>query len=47
VLAHLSRENNTPERARTVVRQMLALQGLDGVDITVASPSEYGAPIEV
>ena len=47
VLAHLSHENNTPERARTVVCGMLARRGLDSVSVTVAPRQNCCDPIEV
>lgn len=47
VLAHLSQENNTPERAKSVVCSMLSRQGLDHVPVTVAPRSVCCAPIEV
>lgn len=47
VLAHLSQENNTPERARSVVCGMLSRRGLGHVCVTVAPRSECCAPIEV
>ena len=47
VLAHLSHENNTPERARTVVCGMLARRGLDNISVTVAPRQLCGTPIEV
>lgn len=47
VLAHLSQENNTPERARTVVCGMLARRGLDHVSVIVAPRQVCCAPIEV
>ena len=47
VLAHLSRENNTPERARTVVCGMLTRAGLAHVAVSVAPRQECAAPIEV
>lgn len=47
VLAHLSRENNTPERARNVVCDMLARRGFEHVSVTVAPCDHVAAPIEV
>ena len=47
VLAHLSRENNTPERARNVVCDMLARRGFDHISVTVAPCDHVAAPIEV
>lgn len=47
VLAHLSRENNTPERARTVVCGMLARAGLGLIAVSVAPRQDCAAPIEV
>lgn len=47
VLAHLSRENNTPERARNVVCNMLACRGFQDVSVTVAPCDRVAAPIEV
>ena len=47
ILAHLSQENNTPERARSVVRDTLCRQGFDHVTVTVAPRSVCSDPIEV
>lgn len=47
VLAHLSQENNTPERARSVVCGMLSRRGLGHVSVTVAPRLDCCAPIEV
>ncbi len=47
VLAHLSHENNTPERARTVVCGMLARRGLNSVSVTAAPRQNCCDPIEV
>ncbi len=47
VLAHLSQENNTPERARSVVCSMLSRQGLAHVSVTVAPRTTSCDPIEV
>lgn len=47
VLAHLSQENNTPERARSVVCSMLARRGFDQVSVTVAPRQMCCQPIEV
>lgn len=47
VLAHLSKENNTPERAHSVVCGMLSRRGFDHVSVTVAPRDRLGAPIEV
>ena len=41
MLAHLSRENNTPERARQTLERALA--GLDAA-VTVAPRSELSGP---
>ena len=46
ILAHLSQENNTPERARNVVCGMLARKGFDQVAVTVA-PRQASQPVEV
>lgn len=47
VLAHLSHENNTPERARSVVCGMLSRRGFDQVSVTVAPRQTCCQPIEV
>ncbi len=47
ILAHLSRENNTPERARSVVCDMLARRGFDHISVTVAPFDRPGTPLEV
>ena len=47
ILAHLSAENNTPERARQVVQAMLRRSGLDHVWLTVAPRCDCAAPVEV
>ena len=47
VLAHLSRENNTPERARSVVCDMLSRRGFWQVSVTVAPYQSCCHPIEV
>ena len=39
-LAHLSRENNTPEIAHSVTRAMLDRYGFEGVLLNVASPTD-------
>ena len=47
ILAHLSAENNTPERARTVVGAMLRCRGLEHVSLTVAPRCVCAEPVEV
>jgi len=46
VLAHLSRENNTPERARSTVQRALDAAGLT-VRLSVAPRGETSACYEV
>ena len=47
ILAHLSRENNTPELARSAAQEILAEAGLEHVNVLVASQDEIGPNIEV
>lgn len=47
ILAHLSAENNTPERARSVVHAMLCRSGLEHVSLSVAPRCECAVPVEV
>ncbi len=47
VLGHLSQENNTPERARSVVCGMLFRQGFQQVSVTVAPRKTSCQPIIV
>lgn len=39
-LAHLSRENNNPEIAHSVTRELLDRHGFEGVGVNVASPTD-------
>ena len=47
ILAHLSQENNTPERARSVVCTTLSHRGLSHIPVTVAPRCTCGTPVEV
>ncbi|MBR1780024.1 MAG: MBL fold metallo-hydrolase [Oscillospiraceae bacterium] len=47
ILGHLSRQNNTPERARQVVGHMLRARGYDGVALEVASHQVCSPAFEV
>ncbi|MCD8383006.1 MAG: MBL fold metallo-hydrolase [Clostridiales bacterium] len=47
ILAHLSRENNTPERARSVVSAMLERAGCRNTRLFVAPRDELDGPFEV
>ncbi len=47
ILGHLSKENNTPERALGTVKNILQQEGLDRVSVTVAPRQECGLPVEV
>lgn len=47
ILAHLSQENNTPERARNVVCTTLTHHGMGHIPVTVAPCSTCGIPVEV
>lgn len=40
ILAHLSKENNTPTLAKSVTREMLDNNGFNGVNLKIASPDE-------
>ena len=47
VLAHLSLQNNTPERARAAAEGVLAKVGRSDVEVLVASQHEVGPPLAV
>lgn len=47
ILGHLSKENNTPERAKSTVENILLQGGFDQVSVSVAPRQECGLPMEV
>ncbi len=47
ILGHLSKENNTPERAFSTVKNALTREGFDPISVFVAPRQECGLPVEV
>lgn len=47
ILGHLSKENNSPEQARSTVEKALTLEGFGNLSVFVAPRQECGLPVEV